>query len=144
MSWDAHAQTTTEIAASLVVTLGALGALARRIVRKLDKVDQVVAVAEPLQIVASLAPDIKLVVEDHRGVPDRPGVPGRPPMMATLAAVVENQRRHDEGQVEILRRIDGVDGRVAIVERELHPDGGSTLVDKVNVIKATVTKEGQQ
>lgn len=51
---------------------------------------------------------------DWNGEPDRPGVPGHPGVMA---------------------RLDGIERRVTAVEKQLHPNGGSTLADAVQRIE---------
>lgn len=52
--------------------------------------------------------------DDWRGEPDRPGVPGRPGVMERLAAL-------EAGQVA--------------TNKELHPNGGSSLRDAVNRVE---------
>jgi hypothetical protein len=54
-------------------------------------------------------------VDDWNGVPPRPGVAGRPGVMA---------------------RLDGIEERLASVEHELHPNSGASLRDAVDRVDA--------
>lgn len=54
------------------------------------------------------------LADDWRGEPDRPGVPGRPGVMERLAALEAGQ---------------------AATNKELHPNGGSSLRDVVNRVE---------
>lgn len=60
-------------------------------------------------------------LEDWRGVPARPGFPARPGVPA---------------------RLESIERRVAGIEKELHPNSGSTLRDAVTRIEGCVTNDG--
>ncbi|MDA8319689.1 MAG: hypothetical protein M0030_07765 [Actinomycetota bacterium] len=61
--------------------------------------------------------------QDWTGVPDRAGVPGRPGVLASLG---------DMG------------ARLGKVEKELHPNGGSSMKDQVNRIEGALAAIQQQ
>lgn len=54
------------------------------------------------------------IVDDWHGTPGRPGVEGRPGVM---------------------ERLDGIEGRIACVEHELHPNSGQSLRDAVDRVE---------
>lgn len=58
---------------------------------------------------------LRTFLEDWNGEPDRPGVPGRPGVMA---------------YIQDLRR------RVATIEHEMHPNSGRSLRDRVDATHA--------
>lgn len=60
-------------------------------------------------------------IDDWRGTPSRPGVAGRDGVMVRLVAI--------EGQTQV---IPDLERRVARVEHELRPNGGSSLRDAVD------------
>ncbi|MEE1792713.1 hypothetical protein PUR28_18395 [Streptomyces sp. BE308] len=78
-------------AAAIVAGLGLLWQMTRGVRRILGRVDE--------------------FVDDWQGVPPRPGVSGRPGVMA---------------------RLDGIEERLGRVEHELHPNSGGSLRDAVD------------
>jgi len=86
--------------------------------------------------------------DDWRGAPARPGVPKRLGVMERTANIEQAQQENraemgrqsvqlralDMGQLEVLRR-------VGLVEAQVHPNGGGSLADKVNVIADAVTSQ---
>lgn len=70
---------------------------------------------------ARLVRNVGDLADDWRGEPGRAGVPGRPGVMARLAAL-------EHGQSEL--RTD-----VGAITKELHPNGGSSLRDAVNRVE---------
>lgn len=86
MSWT-HYET---VVVGLSITAGLAGTAivtGRKVLHALSPLVELRGAAQALKTLADVAPDVKLVVEDHKGVPDRPGVPGRPGIMPALAAL---------------------------------------------------------
>ena len=89
------------------------------------------------------------LVDDFLGEEARPGVARRPGLMERTANIEQTQNENraemarqsiqlralDQGQVEMLRRI-------GLVEAQVHPNGGGSMADKVNVIADAIVGEG--
>ncbi|MER8083860.1 hypothetical protein ABTZ57_01525 [Streptomyces sp. NPDC094048] len=90
-------------AAAVAAALGLLWRMTRGVRRIVSRVDE--------------------FVDDWNGTADRPGVPGRPGVMA---------------------RLDGIEERLGSVEHELHPNSGGSLrdaVDRVDVRTQQLTAD---
>lgn len=105
--------------AALVVVLGALAAIGRKVWRRVSQ-----------------------FLDDWNGEPPRRGVEARPGVMERMKAL-------DDGNLHIIARVAAVEEaerstaqRLRAIESELHPNGGGSLRDQVNVIRdAVITQE---
>jgi len=81
------------------------------------------------------------LVDDITGEPARPGVPARPGLMERIGTI-EGRLGGLDGRLDGLdARLDCLDGRLAAVERELRPDSGASLHDKVARLAEAVAPE---
>lgn len=88
---------------------------------------------KPIAELTGIAGALKQIVEDHHGVPDRPGVPGRLGIMPAIAEVREDVtemrtdlgdvkkdvKRLDDGQKHTHRQNEAQTRRLAVVERTI-------------------------
>lgn len=88
---------------------------------------------KPIGELSGIADHLKQIVEDHSGIPDRPGVPGRLGIMPAIAEVREDVteirtglgdviadvKRLDEGQKHTHRQNEAQSRRLGVVEKRL-------------------------
>lgn len=88
---------------------------------------------KPIGELSAIAGVLKQIVEDHHGIPDRPGVPGRLGIMPAIADVREDitevrtdiasvktdVKRLDTGQKHTHRQNEDQSRRLAVVEKRL-------------------------
>lgn len=118
MSWT-HYET---VVVGLSVTAGLAGTAivtGRKVLKALSPLVELRGAAEALKTLAEVAPDVKLVVEDHKGVPDRPGVRGRPGIMPALEALRTDVGRLDDGAKHQIRQNDEQNRRLARIEKAI-------------------------
>ena len=78
------------------------------------------------------------LVDDWRGEPERPGVPGRPGVMVRLGALETGQATLATGQAAL-------QNEVAKINAELHPDSGRTFRDAVDrAVAAAAASKGER
>lgn len=73
--------------AGLTAVTGGLWVAAVKLTKTIHPLNELIGASAKLTKVAGMADDLKQVVEDHHGVPDRPGVPGRLGIMPAIAQV---------------------------------------------------------
>lgn len=75
---------------------------------------------------------LALVIDDWRGEPDRPGVPGRPGVMVQLAELRTLLATEQLARRAMERRLDEQAARLTAIEAQLKPNGGGSLRDVVD------------
>lgn len=101
--------------ASLTLVSGGLWTAAVKLNKTIHPLGELIGASAKLTKVAGMADDLRQVVEDHNGVPDRPGVPGRLGIMPAIAEVREdiatvkgNTTRLEQGLIHAIKQNDDI------------------------------------
>lgn len=72
------------------------------------------------------------LADDLTGEPARPGFPASPGVLERMAGI-------EAALAPVLTRLDSMENRLAAVEAQMHPNGGSTLRDAVDRLQPAET-----
>lgn len=114
----------TEIVGGILLAAGILGALG--------------IIVKAIVYLAGVFRKLDQLIGDLAGEPPRPGFPdGRPGVLDRLASI--------EGkQTASVASLDALETRLAAVEAQMRPNGGSTLRDAVDALRPPAVEESAQ